>query len=115
LRLEGHEVHVAHSGVAALGKVEKDCPEAIFMDIGMPGMNGYEVAERLRELPGMDRVLVVALTGYGQEADRRRSEKAGFDCHIVKPVEAKDIKALLAHPKFHDQESEPEQSGDVMK
>jgi two-component system CheB/CheR fusion protein len=62
-------------------------------------MDGYEVAQRLRELPGLKGVLLVALTGYGQEADRRRCEQAGFDGHLVKPVEPDALKQLLAHGK----------------
>jgi signal transduction histidine kinase len=102
LRLDGHEVRVAHGGTAALESTEAELPEVIFLDIGMPNVDGYQVAERLRARPDAGRVLLVALTGYGQEADRRRSERVGFDCHLVKPVEPADIKRLLAHPRLAD-------------
>ena len=62
-------------------------PEVMLLDIGLPGMDGYEVARRVRELPGGDRIQLIALTGYGQSDDRRRALAAGFDAHLVKPVE----------------------------
>jgi PAS domain S-box-containing protein len=100
LRLDGHEVRVAHDGQSALAKVQTERPEIVFLDIGMPGMDGYEVAKELRKLAGSENMVLVALTGYGQEADRRRSEDAGFDNHLVKPVEVGDIKAILAQSKL---------------
>jgi CheY-like chemotaxis protein len=68
----------------------------VFLDIGMPGMDGYEVARRLRGEPGLRGVVLVALTGWGQEEDRRRSKEAGFDQHVVKPVEPAALENLLA-------------------
>jgi CheY-like chemotaxis protein len=97
LRLEGHEVRVAHSGHKAMEVAQEEPPDVILLDLGMPGMDGYEVAQRLRALPALKDVLLVALTGYGQEADRRRSEQAGFHGHLVKPVEPGALKQLLAH------------------
>ncbi len=95
LRLHGHDVRVAHDGPSAL-KMANDCrPDMIFLDIGMPVMNGYEVAERLRQQPGMESVRLVALTGWGQQEDRRRSAEAGFDDHFVKPMEPKALEDLL--------------------
>jgi CheY-like chemotaxis protein len=99
LRLEGHEVRVAPGGPRALAIAQEEPPEVILLDLGLPGMDGYEVAQRLRELPGLKDVLLVALTGYGQEADRRRCEQAGFDGHLVKPVEPDALKQFLAHGK----------------
>jgi CheY-like chemotaxis protein len=98
LRLEGHDVRVAHDGRAALAAVEADPPELVFLDIGMPVMNGYDVARRLRQRPGLERLVLVAMTGWGQEEDRRRSQEAGFDHHLVKPAEPKTVRQLLARP-----------------
>src|SRR6202035_1696475 len=86
LRLWGHEVAVAHDGPGALRAAETQPPEVALLDIGLPGMDGYELARRLRPQPGLERTVLVALTGWGQEEDRRRSQEAGFDHHLVKPV-----------------------------
>jgi CheY-like chemotaxis protein len=99
LRLEGHEVRVAHDGPAALAAVEADPPDLVFLDIGMPVMNGYDVARRLRRRPGLGGLVLVAVTGWGQEEDRRRSREAGFDHHLVKPVEPDALHPLLARPR----------------
>jgi PAS domain S-box-containing protein len=96
LRLQGHDVRVAHDGPAALRAVAAERPEVVFLDIGMPGMDGYEVCRRLRQLRGVDGVRVVALTGWGQDEDRRRSREAGFDLHLVKPVEPEALHEVLA-------------------
>jgi CheY-like chemotaxis protein len=95
LRAAGHAVTTAGGGAAALTAAQADRPDAVLLDIGMPGMDGYEVARRLRQGPAAD-TLIVALTGYGQEDDRRRSQAAGFDHHLVKPAELEEILALLA-------------------
>jgi signal transduction histidine kinase/ActR/RegA family two-component response regulator len=96
LELDGHEVSVVHDGLAALERVESFAPEVVFLDIGLPGMDGYEVARRLRRCPGGARMKLVALTGYGQASDRQRSREAGFDTHLVKPVELDTVRALVA-------------------
>ena len=96
LQLEGHDVRVAHDGPAALAAVEAEPPDLVFLDIGMPVMNGYDVARRLRQRPGLGHLLLVAMTGWGQEEDRRRSQEAGFDHHLVKPVEPEALHKLLA-------------------
>ncbi len=96
LRLQGHEVRVAHDGPAALEMVDVYRPEMVFLDIGMPGMDGYEVARRLRRQPGLESVRLAALTGWGQQEDRRRTAEAGFDHHLVKPVEPAALEGLLA-------------------
>ena len=96
LRLQGHEVRVAHDGVTALGVAVDFLPALIFLDIGMPGMDGYEVARRLRTMPALQSTVLTALTGWGQAEDRRRSADAGFDHHLVKPPELKAVEALLA-------------------
>jgi len=96
LRLEGHNVRVAHDGPAALAAVESEPPDLVFLDIGMPVMNGYDVARRLRQRPGLESLVLVAMTGWGQEEDRRRSQEAGFDHHLIKPVEPGALYKLLA-------------------
>jgi PAS domain S-box-containing protein len=96
LRIWGHPVEMAHDGVAALQAAREVRPEVVLLDIGLPGMDGYEVASRLRATPGLERVRLIALTGYGQEADRRRSSLAGFDHHLVKPVDLEHLRGLLA-------------------
>ncbi len=95
LRLQGHEVRVAHNGPAALDMVKSYQPELIFLDIGMPGMDGYEVARELRKQPALANVQLAALTGWGQQEDRRRSKEAGFDHHLVKPAEPRALDELL--------------------
>jgi PAS domain S-box-containing protein len=95
LRVWGNEVSVAHDGAEALESAVVQKPEVIFLDIGLPGMDGYQVARRLRELDNVDISLLVAMTGYGQEDDRRRSREAGFDRHLVKPVEPETIREML--------------------
>ncbi len=99
LRLQGHQVRVAHSGEAALEEAEAYPPDAIFLDIGMPDLDGYEVARRLRTRVGSERVILAALTGWGQEADRRRSMEAGFNHHIIKPPEAKALERVFGDVK----------------
>ncbi len=96
LRTEGHEVRTAHDGPAALHAAESFRPEVILLDIGLPRMDGYTVARRLREQPGLKTSLLVALTGYGQEEDRRRAHEAGFDAHLVKPADSDELQKLLA-------------------
>ncbi|MGH8323057.1 MAG: hybrid sensor histidine kinase/response regulator, partial [Steroidobacteraceae bacterium] len=93
--LWGHEVICAYDGRAALEAAVKYRPDAVFLDIGLPGMDGYEIAERLRELPQSARTVLVAITGYGQDEDRRRSREAGIDHHLVKPVAPEALHKLL--------------------
>jgi PAS domain S-box-containing protein len=93
--LWGHEVICTYDGRAALEAAAKYRPEAVFLDIGLPGMDGYEIAERLRELPEAGRAVLVAITGYGQDEDRRRSREAGIDHHLVKPVAPETLHRLL--------------------
>ena len=99
LRLAGQDVRAAYDGPSALAHSQEFQPELVFLDIGMPGMDGYEVARRLRRHPGLENARLVALTGWGQEDDRRRSKEAGFDHHLVKPVEPTALEGLLAHLK----------------
>ena len=96
LRIWGHEVVVAHDGLEALEKARTYWPEVVLLDIGLPKLDGYQVARRLREELGLDGVLLVAMTGYGQAEDRRRSREAGIHHHYVKPVEPAVLRNLLA-------------------
>ncbi|HKH48882.1 MAG TPA: ATP-binding protein, partial [Thermoanaerobaculia bacterium] len=96
VQLWGHEVRTAHTGPAALAEAAIYRPEVVLLDIGLPGMDGYEVAQRLRKLDGLRKVLLIAITGYGQENDRRRSREAGFDQHLVKPVDPTRLQEVLA-------------------
>ena len=96
LELGGHEVRTAHDGPEALEAALRFQPQAVLCDIGLPGMNGYEVAARLREQPAFERTPLIALTGYGQEEARRRAKEAGFDYHLVKPVAPDALSALLS-------------------
>jgi signal transduction histidine kinase len=98
LRLGGHDVQVAHDGAAALKLAAASPPDLAFLDIGMPGMDGYELARRVRKHEGLRDVYLVALTGWGQEEDRRRTREAGFDHHLVKPVEPEAIQRVLLAP-----------------
>jgi CheY-like chemotaxis protein len=95
LRLAGHDVRAADTGRAAIEMVGADAPDAVLVDIGLPDIDGYEVARELRALfPGRP-LRLLALTGYGTHADRQRAFAAGFDAHIAKPVEPAALEALL--------------------
>ncbi|MFY0563215.1 CHASE domain-containing protein [Archangium lansingense] len=96
LEMDGHQVTVVHDGLAALERMSAIDPEVIFLDIGLPGMDGYEVARRIRARPGGAAPKLVAVTGYGQATDRQRSREAGFDAHLVKPVEIDRVLELVA-------------------
>jgi PAS domain S-box-containing protein len=96
LRLKGHEVRTAYDGPQALAQALEQPPELVLLDIGMPGMSGYEVARRLRAHPGTRLTMLVAMTGWGQEEDRRQSREAGIDQHLVKPLEPRVLEDLIA-------------------
>jgi signal transduction histidine kinase len=95
LGLFGHEVRIAHDGAAALAVADEYRPDVILLDIGLPGMDGYEVARRLRDRDEFRATRLIALTGWGQDADRERSRSAGFDLHLVKPVDPGKLRELL--------------------
>jgi PAS domain S-box-containing protein len=95
LKMIGHQVRTAHDGLAAIAEMEAFHPNVILLDIGLPKLNGYEVAQRIREEHG-DKVVLIALTGWGQEEDRQRSQAAGFNAHMVKPVDFAVLEKLLA-------------------
>jgi signal transduction histidine kinase len=102
LRLHGHEVVIANDGPAAVELAVNQQPAVVLLDIGLPGMDGYEVCRRIRQ-HGFDDMLVVAMTGYGQEKDRQRSHDAGFDTHTVKPVDPPVLQRLLAGRRTRSQ------------
>jgi CheY-like chemotaxis protein len=95
LRLDGHEVATAYDGLEAVAVAEQYRPHLALLDIGMPNLNGYEAARRIRDLPASAHTRLVALTGWGQEEDRRRAAEAGFDSHLVKPVDPEALDRLL--------------------
>jgi two-component system, chemotaxis family, CheB/CheR fusion protein len=95
----GHEVAVAHDGPGALALAESFAPESVLIDIGLPGMDGYELARRFREQPRYRDLVLVALTGYGREEDRYAAHTAGFDDHLVKPAEIEALEGVLAHDR----------------
>lgn len=96
LELLGHRVRAAHDGVAALDAARANVPDVMLVDIGLPGMDGYEVARRVRRDPHLKQVVLVALTGYGREEDRQQAMEAGFDYHLVKPVNPDALHGLVA-------------------
>ena len=96
LELTGNETHTAYDGLAAVEAAETFRPNVILLDIGLPKLNGYEAARKIREQPWGKSMVLVALTGWGQEDDRRKSREAGFDGHLVKPVDLADLTKLLA-------------------
>src|SRR5262249_55969423 len=97
LAIKGHEVSTAHDGPGALEAARTFRPEVILLDIGLPGMDGFTVAQRLREQPEFAQVGLLALTGYGQEEDRRRAEEVGFNAHMVKPADVDALQLFLAN------------------
>jgi CheY-like chemotaxis protein len=96
LRMQGHEVAVAHNGPAALEQATAVPPQLAFLDIGMPQMDGLTLARRIRATPGLEKVVLVALTGWGQEEDRQRTKEAGFHNHLVKPVDPARLQEALS-------------------
>jgi CheY-like chemotaxis protein len=97
LRLWGHDARVAHDGPAALEAARASPPDVVLLDVGLgTGMDGYDVARRLRALPNLEEALLICTTGYGMEADRRRSREAGFDHHLTKPANPEKLQQILA-------------------
>jgi CheY-like chemotaxis protein/anti-sigma regulatory factor (Ser/Thr protein kinase) len=106
LQFSGHETFKAYDGVAAIEVAERVRPDLVLLDIGLPRMNGYEVCRRLRQEPWGRAMTIVALTGWGQDEDRNRSKEAGFDVHMVKPVDFDALLQLLASlPSMTDAQS----------
>ncbi len=103
LTLAGHEVYVAGDGPSGIDMAETVGPNVVVIDLGLPGVDGYEVARRLRARQGKD-VDLIALSGYGHSEDRRRALEAGFDMHIVKPVDPDHLTAVIASLQRRRQE-----------
>jgi CheY-like chemotaxis protein len=99
----GYAAAVAFDPVEALQRARNFHPELVILDIGLPVMDGYELAERLRGIPGLEKVSIAAATGYGQDADRARAERAGIDAHLVKPVDGDRLRQVLGEllPERH--------------
>jgi CheY-like chemotaxis protein len=108
LRVMGHEVHVAYDGEQGLAAARRLKPEVVFLDLGMPKLNGYEACRIMRKEFGAD-LFLVALTGWGQDDDRRRSAAAGFDRHVVKPVDPAAVSEMMA--SFSDAHAERSAGG----
>lgn len=87
LGMDGFDVTTAHDGLAAVAAAKAGSPDIIVMDIGMPGMDGYDAARMIRQEPGAEKILLIALTGWGESTDKNRASQAGFDHHLVKPVD----------------------------
>jgi CheY-like chemotaxis protein len=96
LRLLGHEVFAVEDGPAALRLAAREAPEVFIVDIGLPGMDGYEVARALRGAPGGEKRLLIALTGYGSDEEKERAREAGFDAHLTKPAAIDELERLLS-------------------
>jgi CheY-like chemotaxis protein len=95
LSLSGHEARCANDGPSALATARSWSPDVVLLDLQMPGMDGYEVARRLRHEPGLDEVFIACITGHGQPLHRRRALEVGCDEHLVKPVNPEDLQTLL--------------------
>jgi len=99
LQMFSHVTRTAYDGPSALNAVESFQPDVVLLDIGMPGMDGFAVARQLRLMPRPDKLLIIALTGYGSDEDRRRSQETGIDHHLTKPARLEVLQTLLArHP-----------------
>jgi CheY-like chemotaxis protein len=96
LGIKGYEIRTAYDGLEAVTTADEFRPDVVLLDIGLPKMNGYDVAQQIRQQPWGRGLVLIALTGWGQEADRRRSTEAGFDHHLVKPVDPAELIHLLA-------------------
>jgi CheY-like chemotaxis protein len=96
LEITGNKTYMAHDGVEAIAAVEKHRPEVVLLDIGLPKLSGHDVCRHVREQSWGKDIVVIALTGWGQEEDRRKSQEAGFDGHLVKPVNYDELLELLS-------------------
>jgi CheY-like chemotaxis protein len=95
MKFAGHTVAVAHDGLEALETAKTFLPHAALLDLGMPKLNGYETAQQIRQQPWGTNTVLIALTGWGQEGDKRRSREAGFNAHLVKPVDQHSLERIL--------------------
>jgi CheY-like chemotaxis protein len=92
----GHDVRTAYDGPKSLETAIAYRPDVVLLDIGLPGMNGYDVAKRIRQEPDLQDIVLIAVTGYGQASDRQHSQAAGFDHHLVKPADITQVEQILA-------------------
>jgi CheY-like chemotaxis protein len=111
LRLFGNDVRTVQDGRLALEVAAAYHPDVVLLDIGLPGLDGLEVCRRLRARNDESQPLIVALTGYGMEEDRRRSQEAGFDSHMVKPVDLETLQELLSRPELAGHRPKSEREG----
>lgn len=110
LKMSGHDVFTAHDGFAALEAAINFHPDVVLLDIGLPRLDGFEVAKRIRQQPALKNIVLVAITGYGQEKDRLRSKEAGFDYHLTKPAKFDEVHKILANVLERDEVSTDEMS-----
>jgi CheY-like chemotaxis protein len=101
LEMEGHEVHIAHDGRKAVTESERLRPDAVLLDLGLPIVDGFDACRTIRAQPWGRQILLIAITGWGQDIDRRRSAEAGFDHHLVKPVDVRAITKILTDAPLH--------------
>jgi CheY-like chemotaxis protein len=113
LQHQGHQTQVALDAVTALRIAGEFKPDVALLDIGLPGMDGYELGGRLRQIPGLSQLRLMAVTGYGQESDRQRSAAAGFENHLVKPVELAQLDQLVGAARHHRRERDAASTADV--
>jgi two-component system CheB/CheR fusion protein len=104
IRMWGNEVVVAYDGSEALDEASANPPDVVLLDIGLPKMNGFDLARRLRQLPEIAKALLIAISGFGQEADVQRSKEAGIDCHFLKPVDLDELRQVLVKAQKLEQE-----------
>jgi CheY-like chemotaxis protein len=95
LRMFGHEIYIARDGRTGIEAAKMNPPDVVLLDLGLPGMDGFKVAKQLRELPTPKPFFLAAMTGYGQDKDRQRTHDAGFDLHLIKPVDPQQLQDLL--------------------
>lgn len=95
LKASGHDVHVSHDGPGAIASARRIRPDFLFLDLGLPGLDGFEVARMLRGESGFDTMRIIAVTGSGHDVDRERSREIGIDYYLVKPVDARFLESLL--------------------
>ena len=100
LELMGHTTHVVHDGIEAVEVAAEFQPDIILLDIGMPRLNGFEACGRIRAQPANKNIVIAALTGWTQDEKRQRSEEAGFDFYLIKPVEPDALQEVLRHPRL---------------
>ena len=99
LEIHGHHVRIAFDGPSGVDQAKEWHPEFVILDIGLPGMDGFQVASLLRQSEDTKHAVIVAISGYGQEEDRNRSRQAGFDHHLVKPINSDELAKIMANPR----------------